>query len=131
MTALAKGLPVTPVPEQLRVTPVRNNMVNHSGLRIYTTLETAFAERVGRQKLQPRPSPPAAAVAFFAGGLVVVCVLGPMLLAIAGTVGHKPPAAGMLTWCGRSVRHAYLLSGRAASRALGLHRKHRQQESGL
>ena len=50
MAALAKGTPVAPVPKQSLITAVRNDVIDHGGLGVPTTLHALLAERVRLQK---------------------------------------------------------------------------------
>jgi len=50
MTAFAERLPVTLVPEQSRITTMRDNVVNHSGRRGFAFLQAQAAKRMPIQK---------------------------------------------------------------------------------
>ena len=93
MVLFAEALPVRPIPEQLLVTAVRDDMVYHGGFHIPSLFHALDTQRIGVQVLfsclLPCPSVPSAAgrpYRFRMEALVFLTVLDP--------VRHKCRASG-------------------------------------
>ena len=63
MAGFTKALPVAPIPEQLRVTSMGYDVVNHSGFRVSTLFHAHSAQRVALKELLGLPLPSAAVAA--------------------------------------------------------------------
>ena len=101
MTRLAERTPVGLIPEQLLVTAVRDNVIDHGGRRQPICLQALRAERVFPKKKGARLSPAPVVAALrrrFAG----------VLLSVLLTIGRvaEVGAAGMTARALRFSRHA-------------------------
>lgn len=92
MTRLAQRLPVSLIPEQLSIAPVRQDMIDHRRGRQYSPLQTGRTQGIARQK----PSagfPPVRAIAAlrgaappsFRGFVLMLCAIRPFLTQIGTT----------------------------------------------
>ena len=111
MAVLAERLPVAPIPEQLLVTTMGNDVVNHRGTNILTTGKATDTQRVCLEEGFALP-PPSAAVPTLASGSCRFRVQGFVFLAVHRTVGNEPCTDRVLTWCVRTMRHGYSSQGR-------------------
>ena len=71
MTPFAQGLPVTPIPKELLVTTMRNDMVNVRCLNVPSFLHALHAQRVHLEELLP---------GFLPGGSIASARSGPHFL---------------------------------------------------
>ena len=55
--AMAQGLPVAPVPEELLITTVRNDVIHVRRLNVPSFLHALYAQRVHLKVLLPSPLP--------------------------------------------------------------------------
>ena len=101
MAAFAKGLPVGLIPEQLLVTAVRDNVIDHGGRRQPSCLYALRAERVFPKKKGAR-LPPAPVIAALRRRFARV------LFSVLLTIGRvaEVGAAGMAARTLRFSRHA-------------------------
>ena len=118
--ALAQGLPVAPVPEELLISPVRNDMINVCGFHKFPILQALHTQRMHTQILFSRLLPLAAVTAFcrrphFLG------VQQSMLLTVFSIRRHQCRAAGMRTrflWFCRRCTHISFYGKPKAGQAL-------------
>ena len=75
VAVLAKRLPVGAIPEQYRITPVRNDMVNNRGRRQLAVFSAFCAERILFEEQRPGRAP-------FAVITALGCVLAGIQLAM-------------------------------------------------
>lgn len=111
VAGLTQWLPVILVPEQLLVTPMGNDMVNHCGWHDLTFLLATDTEWMGRKKCFPCPLPPSV-VTLFLCGLGITDMERGVFLTVHRTVGNEHRTAGMLAWCVWSAWHGLLLPGK-------------------
>ena len=57
VVTMAKGLPVAPVPEELLITTVRNDVIHVRRLNVPSFLHALYAQRVHLKVLLPSPLP--------------------------------------------------------------------------
>lgn len=104
MTPLAEGSPVAPVPEELLVTSVGNDVVHHRSLDVLTLFHTLLAQWVRLQELFAGLLP--RTIVTPAGcGPYLLRVLCPVYLAVLGPGRHEVRAARMLARDLRFHRH--------------------------
>ena len=104
LMSFTKALPIASIPEQLRVTSVGYNVVNHSGFRVSTLFHALGTQRMALKELLGFP-PPSAAVAALRCG---TCYLGMkqqvfFTVLLAGL--HQCRTSGLLAGHFRSVWH--------------------------
>ena len=108
MARLTQRLPVFLVPEQLRVTPMRDDVIdNRCGYNL-THLLAAYTQWVGSKESFPGSLPPSV-VAFLLCGFGIVIMKWGVFLTVHRAIGNKPCTTGMLAWGVRSVRHGLFL----------------------
>lgn len=112
MAGLTQWLPIILIPEQLLVTPVGNDMVNHCGWHDPAFLLASDTEWVGRKECFPCPLPPSV-VALLLRSLGITDMERGVFLTVHGTVGNEHRTAGMLAWCVWSAWHGLLLPGKS------------------
>lgn len=112
VAGFTQRLPVLLIPEELRITSMGNDVVNNCCWHSLSLALAANTQRVGGKKQFPCPLP-SAVVAFFLGGLGIVCVERCVFLTVPCAIRDKPAAAWVLAWCVGSVRHGLFLPGKA------------------
>lgn len=110
--AMAKGLPVTPVPKESRVTAVRHDVVNIGGLHVLPFLHALHTERVRFEVMLPGSAPCCSVPSVGCAG-TVTAVDKRVLFTVLLPVRNKPRAAGMIAGCVWSARHTSHLPGQA------------------
>ena len=105
---VAQGLPVAPVPEELLITTVRNDVIHVRRLNVPSFLHALYAQRVHLKVLLPGFLPSAAVPSPRSGPyfLRVQCFV---FLTILLPRRHQGCAAGMLAWDLWFRRHSLLL----------------------
>ena len=104
VVAMTQSLPVAPIPEELLVTTMRNDMVDVRRLNIPAFLHALHTQWV-RLKVTLAGSVPCGAVASAACGARVLWVEGTVLVAVLGAVGNGRSTAGVSAWGIRSLGH--------------------------
>ena len=94
VASLAQCPPVAPVPEQLPVTTVGNDMIHHRGFRVPAVLSALLTQRVRLEELFRRLAP-CMVVSSAAGRSYVLRMLGPVLLTVLCSCWDKSRTAGM------------------------------------
>ena len=94
MAAVTQAPPVTPIPEQALVTSVSLHVVNVSGLRVSSLLQTLLAQRMRLQELLPC-FPPCCRVPSGRGGPYLLGVHSFVSLAVLGSRRNQRGTPGM------------------------------------
>ena len=110
--AMAKGLPVTPVPKENRVTAVRHDVVNIGGLHVLPFFHALHAERVRFEVMLPGSAPCCTVPSVGCAGTVTT-VDKRVLFTVLLPVWYQPWASGVLAGCVWSARHTSHLPGQA------------------
>lgn len=111
MAGLTQRLPVFLVPEQLLVTSMGNDVVNHSGWHNLSLLLASDTQRVGSKECLSGSLPPSV-VSFLFCGLGVMVVERGVFLTVHRAVRNEPTTARVFAWCVRSARHSLILPGK-------------------
>lgn len=111
MAWLAQRLPVRSIPEEVLISTMGNDVVNHSGLRVSPGLLTRSAQRMAFQ-VQLALLLPAATVATLGCGTCNLRVQRLVFLAVHRTVRDEPCTAGVFARCVRTMRHSHSSQGR-------------------
>jgi len=107
--AMAQGLPVTLVPEELAITSMRDDVIDVGCPDVLAFLQALYAEGM-RLKVTLACSLPCPAIASAAGTPHLFWVQRLVCLAVLCTVGHKRWAARMTAGCVWSKWHLLILS---------------------
>ena len=111
MARLAQRLPVFLVPEQLLVTSMGNDVVNHSGWHNLSFLLAADTQWVGSKECLSGSLPPSVVSLLFCGLGVMVVERG-VFLTVHRAVRNESTTAGVLARCVGSARHSLFLPGK-------------------
>ena len=112
---LTQALPVASIPEQLLISTMGCDVVNHSGFRVSTLFHAHSAQRVALKELLGLPLP-SAAVAALSCRTGRLWVERQMFFAVLLAGFHQGCASGLLAGHFRSVGHLNLLPGHKKSR---------------
>ena len=107
MARLTKALPVTPVPEQFRVSSVGYDVVYHSGLRVSVLFHALGTQRVALKKLLGLALP-SAAVAALPRRTGHLWMEQQMFFAVLLPGFHQRRTSGLLAGDFRSIWHLIL-----------------------
>ena len=113
--AMAQGLPVAPVPEELLITTVRNDVVNVRCLHVPSFLHALHAQRVCLKVLFPG-FPPSRSVTSSGSGPYLFRMLSRMFIAVFSSPWHKPGTARVSTGVIRCSWHPIFLPSKKAPR---------------
>lgn len=106
VTFLTKALPVTSIPEELRIASVGYDVVDNRRLDVPTFLQAPGTQWIGTKKC-PGLLLPARAVPFLLCCPLLPGVQRSMLVAVLRTVRYEPRAARVLARCVWSSRHCF------------------------
>ena len=107
VTRFTKTLPIGSVPEQLRVSTMGYDVVNHSGLRVSALLHALGAQRMRLKELLGFPLP-SAAVAALSRRTRNLGMERQVLLTVLLTGFHQGRTSGLIAGHFRSVGHLNL-----------------------
>lgn len=113
MALFTKRLPVTPIPEQDGIPPVRHDVVNDRRLDIPSFLLASNAQRICTKEC-PGLLLPTRAVPFLCCCPLLLTVKRCVLGAVLTSVRNQPCTARVLARCVRSSRHCFLPSQKPA-----------------
>ena len=109
MMMLTKWLPICLIPEEFRITAVRNNVVHNRCRCCFAFFPAHRTQRMGSQKPQPCFLP-SATIPTLRRGLSIRSMKRCMFRAVRLSVGNQRRAARMFAGCVWSSRHSILLS---------------------
>lgn len=118
MASFTQWTPVAPVPEQLLIATVRNNMIHHRGLCVSAVLPALLTQGVRLEELFGCLTP-CAIVSPSAGRPYFLRVLGSVFLTVLCSCWDESRTARVLAWCVRFGGHAFFSSLVALNKDVG------------